>query len=84
MAHTFVIDRDRPDLFEYMRVQLADDPEIRVVYDRRRGDRRRQKSARPADRRRWERRAIAAGTSTTLGFVLVQAPADAESERVPA
>jgi hypothetical protein len=82
MPYIFVVDRDRPDLFEYMRADCADDPEIGVMLDRRRGDRRRQESAGTADRRRGDRRGVPADTWTTLGFVTVQTPVHAASERV--
>jgi len=81
MPYIFVVDRDQPGLFEYMRDHFAEVPEIRVMLDRRRGDRRRKTVGR-ADRRRGDRRGVPADTWTTLGFVTVLPSADVTSERV--
>jgi hypothetical protein len=71
MTYTFVIDRKRPDLFTSMREHFADDPEIVVILERRRNDRRRQKSAGPVNRCSRDRRAVPAGTWATLGYAPV-------------
>ena len=53
--HIFVVSRDHSDLYEYLLKQFDDDLNVRVILDRRRGDRRREAAARPhsASERRW-------------------------------
>ena len=84
MPYVFVVDCDRPDLFEYMRAHFADDPEVGVILDRRRGERRRRESAGAAARPRSDRRSVPADTWATLGYVTVPTPVHAASEPVPA
>ena len=53
---TYIVSRDRPDLFAEFSQRFADSPDITVIYDRRVGDRRRTRTRIPDDRRRTERR----------------------------
>ena len=53
---TYIVSRDRPDLFAEFQQRFADSPEVTVLFDRRVGDRRRVRTRTPDDRRRVERR----------------------------
>ncbi|MBI4636789.1 MAG: hypothetical protein HY727_10620 [Candidatus Rokubacteria bacterium] len=53
----FIVARDRMDLFEYLSQTFLEADAIRVVLDRRQGERRQQDAACPGDRRRADRRA---------------------------
>lgn len=53
----YVTSSDRRDVFEHLRTEFASQPEIRVIQDRRRGERRQVgASAATPDRRRRDRR----------------------------
>jgi hypothetical protein len=67
-----------------MRDHFAEVPEIVVMVDRRCGDRRRQESGGPTDRRRGERRAAPARTWTTLGFLTAPVLDQVTCDHVPA
>jgi hypothetical protein len=84
MPCTFVVDRNRPDLFRYLRTHFAGEPDIEVITDRRQGERRRWESSGPADRRRSDRRSVPTYTWATLGYVTIPMLARAASEPVPA
>jgi hypothetical protein len=72
MPYTFVVARNRPDLFAYLRDIFADEPDVAIVWDRRTGHRRRRRdTVVPVERRRRDRRAGPLGTWTLLGFVVV-------------
>jgi hypothetical protein len=72
MPYTFVVARDRPDLFAYLRDVFADDPDMVVLWDRRAGHgRRRRDTVVPVERRRRDRRAVPLGTWKLLGFIVV-------------
>jgi len=62
MVHIFIIQREQPELFRYMRAHFADDPDVTVLLDRRAGnrrlgERRRHAVLRGPDRRTGDRRA---------------------------
>ncbi len=59
MAFLVVVKRDEPDLFDYLR-QHFQEPEVAVLLDRRRGERRRGGQAVPEERRQRDRRVIPA------------------------
>ena len=59
MAFLVVVRRDELDLFSYL-VQHFQEPEVRVLLDRRHGERRRNGSGSREERRGTDRRAIPA------------------------
>jgi hypothetical protein len=71
MTHVFVVSRDHPVLFRHLRSHFADQPAVSVILDRRHEERRRTRVPVAIQRRRGERRAVPAGTWTSLGFVVV-------------
>lgn len=70
----FVVARRRLDRYEELRRQFADRPDVRVVLDRREGERRTPEGAfAGADRRRVERRrGLDAGPYLKLGWSVVE------------
>jgi hypothetical protein len=59
MAFLVVVRRDEPDLFSYL-VQHFQEPEVRVLLDRRHGERRMDGRSAGQDRRASDRRVIPA------------------------
>ena len=55
MAFLVVVKRDEPDLFKYLQEHFQE-PEVRVMLDRRHGERRRGDAATGDERRRRDRR----------------------------
>ena len=55
-VHLFIISRQHNDLYDYLRERLAGDGDVRVIKDRRLGERRRKAAPAAAERRRAERR----------------------------
>jgi hypothetical protein len=53
--YIYVVNRGHRDLYEHLVDQFSSDPNVRVVLDRRYGERRRLSPARPSDEgeRRW-------------------------------
>lgn len=56
VRHVYVVPRDRPELEAQLEREFAGDPEVEVVLDRRRGERRRGEAPCALERRRSERR----------------------------
>jgi hypothetical protein len=54
--HLFIVSRQHPDLYEYLRGRLTADGDVRVIPDRRLGERRRKAAPAAAERRRADRR----------------------------
>jgi hypothetical protein len=52
----FVVSRERPDRYESLVEAFRGDGDVKVIFDRRRLDRRQQNRTPITDRRRWERR----------------------------
>ncbi len=76
--HLFIVSRQQPDLYSYLTREFSQESEVRVILDRRQGERRGQRDRRgsePADRRhQLDRRgpgAIATQLST-LGYAFVR------------
>ena len=69
-----VVARTQPSLYEYLCQDFAEDPDVRVVMDRRRGERRRSGEAWLAERRRKERRTQPAidDKLQSIGFAIVR------------
>ncbi len=57
MAFVVVVRREEPELFAYLQ-QHFQEPEVRVVLDRRQGERRRAASPEAPERRRADRRGV--------------------------
>ncbi len=55
-VHLSIISRQHNDLYDYLRERLAGDGDVRVIKDRRLGERRRKAAPAAAERRRAERR----------------------------
>ena len=51
-ADILVVAKNQPGLFEYLRQDFSEDPDVQVVIDRRSGDRRQRAQAWTAERRR--------------------------------
>lgn len=55
--HLLIVSRHHPGLYDYIRQRFAGEPNVAVIFDRRRGrDRRRQGSSTGVERRAGERR----------------------------
>ena len=52
----FIVARNQPDLWHYLRRDFAEDEEIQVLLDRRRGDRRQRYQGQEPERRGGNRR----------------------------
>jgi hypothetical protein len=75
----FIVSRHQPDLYAYLCRQFAAEPDMKVVLDRRRGERRREPAPSPeiAERRRGDRRQNndVAHQLLTMGYAFAR-PAD--------
>lgn len=70
--HLYIVATDRRDLYDLFRIQFADDPNVEVILDRRKGARRAARGATAGKRRRAERRQMEQEhLLKTLGVVLV-------------
>ena len=56
MADILVVAKNQRSLFEYLKDDFADDPEVTVLLDRRQGERRRRAESWNGERRRQDRR----------------------------
>ena len=54
--HLFLVSRHHPDLYDYMREHFVTEPDVEVILDRRRAQRRRRAMAVTGERRSGERR----------------------------
>jgi hypothetical protein len=52
----YIVARDNPELYAYLRDRFAADGEVEVILDRRVGQRRQRNVSHPEDRRRGDRR----------------------------
>lgn len=66
-----IVSRQRPRLFEYLDEVFRDDQNVRVILDRRWGDRRHRQAARDAERRRRDRRIQPSAGGGSLPEVIV-------------
>jgi hypothetical protein len=78
MAHLFIVSRQQPDLYTYLLREFSEEADVRIVLDRRYGERRQPSERRRAsdngDRRTNERRAQTDINSrlATLGYAFVR------------
>ena len=77
MNHLFIVSRQLPDLYRYLSREFATEADVKVILDRRHGERRSRddRATMPSgDRRRTERRnhADLSGELSTLGYAFVR------------
>ena len=76
--HLFIVSRLQPDLYSYLAREFSEEPEVRVILDRRQGERRRQADGRTPQaierRQHSDRRATGdtGGQLATLGYAFVR------------
>ena len=75
--HLFIVARQRPDLYGYLSREFSSEADVRVMMDRRSGDRRREGERRASargDRRQTDRRSRseAAEQINSLGYAFVR------------
>jgi hypothetical protein len=71
----YVVARDRQDLYDLLLQEFADEPEVQVVVDQRRTERRQENRPADLDRRLVDRRARrdADYDLRSLGWILIEA-----------
>ena len=68
----FVVSREQPQRYESLAHAFSGDEEVKVIFDRRRAERRRRSQTRGVERRRRERRsAIRAWAVGAVGWIRV-------------
>jgi hypothetical protein len=76
MAHLFIVSRQQPDLYSYLLREFSEEADVRIVLDRRYGERRQPKERRNGndERRSADRRAQTDINSrlATLGYAFVR------------
>jgi hypothetical protein len=72
VRYIILVSRREPDLYEYLRRRFEEDPQVDVVLDRRRDDRRRRDQPRELNRRQGERRRRTPDSLRSLGSALVR------------
>jgi hypothetical protein len=74
--HLFIVSREQPDLYSYLAKEFSEEPDVRVIFDRRQGERRRQprRPVLPTERRQSDRRANGdlGRRLATLGYAFVR------------
>jgi len=74
--HLFIVSRQAPGLYSYLSREFSEEPEVRVIVDRRQGERRRGDRQTPeaSDRRHSDRRGNAEAGSqlSTLGYAFIR------------
>jgi hypothetical protein len=75
--HLFIVSRQQPDLYSYLTREFSEEPDVRVILDRRQGERRRHPAGSdvtPGNRRQADRRdrADIGGQLSTLGYAFVR------------
>ena len=76
-AHLFIVGRPHPDLYGYLSREFAAEPDVRVMMDRREGERRNPNERRAGargERRQADRRSRSEATEqiTSLGYAFVR------------
>ena len=67
----FIVDRQHMPLFEHLSAHFSADPDVEIVWDRRRGERRCPPTERTPERRSFERRGAPPESWVAVGFVFV-------------
>jgi len=75
--HLFIVSRQQPDLYSYLSREFSSESDVRVIVDRREGERRRQGERRAnsrGDRRHTDRRALGEVSSqiNSLGYAFIR------------
>jgi hypothetical protein len=74
--HLFIVSRQQPDLYSYLTREFSEEPDVRVILDRRYGDRRQNggEALAHGERRQGQRREKpdVAGQLSTLGYAFVR------------
>ena len=74
--HLFIVSRQQPDLYSYLAREFSEEPEVRVILDRRQGERRQgaRRTADASDRRHHSDRRgnPEAGGLSTLGYAFIR------------
>jgi hypothetical protein len=75
VTNLLIVTREQPSLYTYLRQDFADDPDVVVILDRRRAERRRLPIPTPQERRRAPRRTRhdLADRLASVGFAVVPA-----------
>ena len=71
-----IVHRERPDLFEELAREFRAFPDVRIIYDRRIGERRKARAREANDQRRGDRRQYRS-EMRLLGWMLTQREHDA-------
>ncbi|HEV8309251.1 MAG TPA: hypothetical protein VGW35_16450 [Methylomirabilota bacterium] len=71
LRYVFVVRRSQSDVYKMLKERFAEDPDVRVVWDRRAGDRRKARRPVGRDQRRVDRRGAQPSTWETFGFLVV-------------
>ena len=75
ISHLFIVSRQEPDLFTYLSREFEAEDDVKVIVDRRVGERRRNTSGPPSvDRRQGDRRAVShvSRQITSIGYAFVR------------
>jgi hypothetical protein len=77
IAHLFIVSRLEPQLFEYLTREFASEDDVKVILDRRVGERRRGAGAHDVERRQGDRRTLAhvPRQISSLGYAFVRVDA---------
>lgn len=75
--HLFIVSRQQTDLYSYLAREFSEEPDVRVIMDRRQGERRQPSDSGPSprsERRQSDRRANTeiGGQLATLGYAFVR------------
>jgi hypothetical protein len=75
--HLFIVSRHQTDLYSYLAREFSEEPDVRVILDRRQGERRQPaefRMPRPGERRQADRRANTevGGQLATLGYAFIR------------
>jgi hypothetical protein len=74
ISHLFIVSRLETDLFEYLSREFASEDDVRVIFDRRLGERRRSGAAHDLERRHGDRReqSHVSRQISSLGYAFVR------------
>lgn len=77
VAHLFIVSRREPQLFEYLSREFASEEDVRVIVDRRTGERRKSTGRYDVERRQGDRRTLAhvPRQISSLGYAFVRVDA---------
>lgn len=76
VRHVFVVSREQRGLYEFLRAEFAQQPDVSVILDRRYGERRRRSAPRAEERRRGDRRTRKLEQLHAWGYAIVHQAAE--------